>query len=124
MRVLLDTHVLLWALSQPNKLSAATRKQLDEADVFVSAASIWEIGIKSALGKLNATAFEILAAVEPAGFRMLSITGAHAAKAADLPPLHKDPFDRLLAAQAAIEPMILITNDRILKGYGTFVTVI
>jgi PIN domain nuclease of toxin-antitoxin system len=124
MRLLLDTHVLLWALSQPAKLTAQTRKKIDEAEVFVSAASIWEIGIKSALGKLNTTAGEILAAVEPAGFRMLSITGEHAAKAAELPPLHKDPFDRLLAAQAAIEPMILITNDRMLKGYGTFVTLI
>jgi PIN domain nuclease of toxin-antitoxin system len=124
MRLLLDTHVLLWALSQPAKLTAQIRKKLDEADVFVSAASIWEIGIKSALGKLNAKAGEILAAVEPAGFKMLSITGEHAAKAAELPPLHKDPFDRLLAAQAATEPMILITNDRMLEGYGTFVTLI
>lgn len=124
MRLLLDTHVLLWALSQPAKLTAETRKKINEAEVFVSAASIWEIGIKSALGKLNATAGEILAAVEPAGFKMLSITGEHAAKAAELPPLHKDPFDRLLAAQAATEPMILITNDRMLEGYGTFVTLI
>jgi PIN domain nuclease of toxin-antitoxin system len=124
MRLLLDTHVLLWALSQPDKLTKATRKKIDQAEVFVSAASIWEIGIKAALGKLHATAGEILAAVEPAGFKMLSITGAHAAKAADLPPLHKDPFDRLLAAQAAIEPMILITNDRMLEGYGSFVTLV
>jgi PIN domain nuclease of toxin-antitoxin system len=116
--------VLLWALSQPAKLTAETRRKINEAEVFVSAASIWEIGIKSALGKLNATAGEILAAVEPAGFKMLSITGQHAAKAAELPPLHKDPFDRLLAAQAATEPMILITNDRMLEGYGTFVTLI
>jgi PIN domain nuclease of toxin-antitoxin system len=124
MRLLLDTHVLLWALSQPAKLTAETRRKINEAEVFVSAASIWEIGIKSTLGKLNATAGEILAAVEPAGFKMLSITGQHAAKAAELPPLHKDPFDRLLAAQAATEPMILITNDRMLEGYGTFVTLI
>jgi PIN domain nuclease of toxin-antitoxin system len=124
MRLLLDTHVLLWALSQPAKLTAETRRKINEAEVFVSAASIWEIGIKSALGKLNATAGEILAAVEPAGFKMLSITGQHAAKAAELPPLHKDPIDRLLAAQAATEPMILITNDRMLEGYGTFVTLI
>jgi PIN domain nuclease of toxin-antitoxin system len=124
MRVLLDTHVLLWALSQPTKLSKATRKQIEVADVFVSAASIWEIGIKSALGKLNASAGDILAAVEPAGFRMLNITAEHAAKAAELPPLHRDPFDRLLAAQAAIEPMILVTNDKLLQGYGSFVTLV
>jgi PIN domain nuclease of toxin-antitoxin system len=123
-RLLLDTHVLLWALSQPARLPAAARKQIEDAEVFVSAASIWEIGIKSALGKLNATATEILTAVEPAGFTVLSITGIHAAKAAELPPLHKDPFDRLLAAQAATEPMILMTNDKVLQGYGTFVTLI
>jgi PIN domain nuclease of toxin-antitoxin system len=115
---------LLWALSQPAKLSKATRNQINAAEVFVSAASIWEIGIKSALGKLRATADEILEAVGPAGFRMLSITGEHAAKAANLPPLHKDPFDRLLAAQACVEPMILITNDKVLQGYGAFVTLV
>ncbi len=124
MRVLLDTHVLLWALSEPARLPTAARKQIESAEVFVSAASIWEIGIKSALGKLNATAAQILEAVEPAGFTMLSITGAHAAKAAELPPLHKDPFDRMLAAQAASEPMILMTNDRMLQAYGTFVTLL
>jgi PIN domain nuclease of toxin-antitoxin system len=122
--VLLDTHVLLWALSEPARLPTAARKQIESAEVFVSAASIWEIGIKSALGKLNATAAQILEAVEPAGFTMLSITGAHAAKAAELPPLHKDPFDRMLAAQAASEPMILMTNDRMLQAYGTFVTLL
>ncbi len=74
MRILLDTHVLLWALGEPNKLSLAVRKQIDETDVYVSAASIWEIGIKSALGKLTATASAILAATEPAGFKLLSIT--------------------------------------------------
>lgn len=124
MRVLLDTHVLLWALAEPSKLSPSTRKQINAADVFVSAASIWEIGIKSALGKINTSAGEILAAIEPAGFLMLSITGEHAAKAAELPLLHKDPFDRLLVAQAAIEPMILITNDKKLEGYGSFITLV
>jgi PIN domain nuclease of toxin-antitoxin system len=124
MRVLLDTHVLLWALAEPSRLSASTRKQISAADAFVSAASIWEIGIKSALGKIATSAADILAVIEPAGFLMLPITGEHAAKASGLPPLHKDPFDRLLVAQAAIEPMILITNDKMLQGYGSFVTLI
>jgi PIN domain nuclease of toxin-antitoxin system len=122
-RVLLDTHLLLWALSQPSKLSAATRKQILAAEVYVSAASIWEISIKSATGKLAANPSEVLAAIEPAGFIMLPVTGEHAAKVAELPLLHKDPFDRMLVAQASVEPMLLLTNDAALGGYGSFVTV-
>ena len=123
MRVLLDTHVLLWALSQPSKLSAATRKQIDMAEVYVSAVSIWEISIKAGLGKLAASPHEVLAGIEPAGFSVLSVTGEHAAKVAELPPLHKDPFDRMLVAQASVEPMLLLTNDESLRGYGSFVVV-
>ena len=122
MRVLLDTHLLLWALSQPSKLSTATRKKIDAAEVFASAASIWEISIKSALGKITANSAEVLAGIEPAGFSLLNITGEHATKVAELPPLHKDPFDRMLVAQALLEPMLLLTNDEALPGYGSFVT--
>lgn len=121
MRLLLDTHLLLWALARPSKLSAAARRQIDSADVYVSAASIWEISIKTALGKLVANPSEVLEAIEPAGFSMLSITGQHAAKVAELPALHKDPFDRMLVAQASVEPMILLTNDDALAAYGSFV---
>ena len=123
MRVLLDTHLLLWALSQPSKLSPATRKQIVTAEVYVSAASIWEVSIKSALGKLAAKASDVLAGIEPAGFTLLPISGEHAAKVAELPMLHKDPFDRMLVAQASVEPMLLLTNDEALRGYGSFVTV-
>lgn len=122
MRILLDTHLFLWALSAPSKLSAAARKQIDAAEVFVSAASIWEISIKSAIGKLDADPDELLAGVEPAGFSMLPITGEHAAKVAKLAPIHKDPFDRILVAQASVEPMILLTNDDTLRDYGSLVT--
>jgi PIN domain nuclease of toxin-antitoxin system len=122
-RVLLDTHLLLWALSRPSKLSAATRKKIVAAEVFVSAASIWEVSIKSALGKLAANPGEVLAGIEPAGFCLLPITGEHAAKVAELPMLHKDPFDRMLLAQASVEPMLLLTNDETLRGYGSFVSV-
>jgi PIN domain nuclease of toxin-antitoxin system len=108
-RVLLDTHLLLWALSQPSKLSTATRKQIVAAEVYVSAASIWEVSIKSALGKLAAKASDVLAGIEPAGFGR--------------PMLHQDPFDRMLVAQASVEPMLLLTNDETLRGYGSFVTV-
>ena len=123
MRVLLDTHLLLWALSQPSKLSPASRKRIIAAEVYVSAASIWEISIKAALGKLAANPSEVLAGIEPAGFSLLPITGEHAAKVAELPMLHKDPFDRMLVAQASVEPMLLLTNDESLRGYGSFVTV-
>jgi PIN domain nuclease of toxin-antitoxin system len=124
MRILLDTHLLLWALSSPEKLSKRARQRIDSSDVYASAASIWEISIKSALGKLEADPDEVLAGVESAGFNHLSIVGAHAAKVAGLPPIHKDPFDRLLVAQARFEPMILLTNDELLSGYGDFVEVV
>lgn len=122
MRILLDTHLFLWAVSAPSKLSAAARKQIDAAEVFVSAASIWEISIKASIGKLDADPDELLAGVEPAGFSMLPITGEHAAMVARLPPIHKDPFDRILVAQASVEPMILLTNDDTLRDYGSLVT--
>jgi PIN domain nuclease of toxin-antitoxin system len=124
MRVLLDTHLLLWALSSPEKLSKRARQRIDSSEVYASAASIWEISIKSALGKLKAEPGEVLAAVEPAGFNHLPIVGGHAAKVAELPPIHKDPFDRLLVAQARFEPMILLTDDDVLDGYGDFIEVV
>jgi len=124
LRVLLDTHLLLWALGSPLKLSADTRKLVDTSEVYVSAASIWEISIKAALGKLKADAAEILAAIQPAGLSLLSITGEHAARVARLPTHHKDPFDRILIAQAVTEPMILLTNDRALERYGDLVQVV
>lgn len=123
MRVLLDTHLLLWALAAPAKLPAAARKRIEAGEVFVSAASIWEISIKSGLGRLEADPQEVLAAIAPAGFSLLPITGEHAAKVRELPSLHKDPFDRMLVAQASIEPMILLTNDEALAGYGAIVTI-
>ncbi len=124
MRLILDTHLLLWAFGQPDRLTAAARSQIEAAEVYVSAASIWEISIKAALGKLKADPAEILAAVEPAGFMLLDITGEHAARTMELPPRHKDPFDRILVAQASCEPMILLTNDVALADYGSLVEVI
>jgi len=124
MRVLLDTHLLLWALGSPSKLPPAARRLINEAHVYVSAASIWEISIKAALGKLSADPREVLAALEPAGFLELPVTGEHAARVADLQAIHRDPFDRLLIAQALTEPMHLLTNDTALAKYGDIVTVV
>ena len=121
MRILVDTHLLLWALATPSKLSTTARRLIDKSDVYVSAASIWEISIKAATGKLSARAGDVLAAVEPAGFSLLSISGEHAAQVATLAPHHKDPFDRLLVAQAMSEPMHLLSNDQVLRAYGDFV---
>jgi PIN domain nuclease of toxin-antitoxin system len=123
-RVLLDTHLLLWALSAPARLPAPARRLIQDADVYVSAASIWEISIKAALGKLRADPSEVLAALEPAGFLSLPIVGEHAARVASLPPVHRDPFDRLLIAQALVEPMRLISTDAALQGYGEIVTIV
>lgn len=124
MRVLLDTHLLLWALGSPLKLSAETRKLVDTSEVYVSAASIWEISIKAALGKLKADVAQVLAALQPGGLGLLPITGEHAARVARLPAHHKDPFDRILIAQAVTEPMILLTNDKALEPYGDLVRVV
>ncbi len=124
MRVLLDTHLLLWALSSPARLSKRARERIDSGEVYASAASIWEISIKCALGKLRANPSEVLAGLELAGFNHLPIVGGHAAKTVELPPIHRDPFDRLLVAQARFEPMILLTDDEVLRGYGDIVEVV
>ena len=124
MQILIDTHLLLWSLSSPRKLSTKARQLIERSDVYVSAASIWEISIKAALGKLAASSSEVLGAVEPAGFALLPISGEHAADVATLPLHHKDPFDRLLIAQARCEPMRLLSNDAILRAYGDFVIIV
>jgi PIN domain nuclease of toxin-antitoxin system len=123
-RLLLDTHLLLWALATPAKMPARARELVNDNEVFVSAASIWEISIKSALGKLTADPMQVLAGLDPAGFLVLPVTGEHAAAVAGLPPVHRDPFDRLLIAQARFEPMRLLTNDQTLEAYGEYVLVV
>jgi PIN domain nuclease of toxin-antitoxin system len=124
LRILLDTHLLLWSLASPGKLSAKARQRIESSEVFVSAASIWEVSLKSALGKLQADPAEVLSGIEPAGFDQLHITGEHAAEVANLPHLHKDPFDRLLVAQALVEKLILLTDDDTLGGYGDCIEVV
>lgn len=121
MRLLLDTHLLLWALAEPRKLPIRFRRELESAEVYVSAASIWEIAIKNSIGKIDADPRAIFAAVEPAGFRHLAVTGLHAAGVSALRAMHRDPFDRLLVAQALSEPMQLVTNDAVLAEYSELV---
>jgi PIN domain nuclease of toxin-antitoxin system len=124
LNVLLDTHLLLWALLQPAKLKSRARSLIEQNEVFVSAASIWEISIKSSLGKLKANPLVVLKALKPAGLLELPISGDHAAKVFELPVLHRDPFDRLLLAQALSEPFMLLTDDDVLGQYGEYVTVV
>jgi PIN domain nuclease of toxin-antitoxin system len=122
--VLIDTHLLLRALASPGRLSAKARERIESSEVFASAASIWEISTKSALGKLQANPAEVWSGIEPAGFDHLHVTGEHAAEVANLPHIHKDPFDRLLVAQALVEELILLTDDAALGRYGDCVEVV
>jgi PIN domain nuclease of toxin-antitoxin system len=118
---LLDTHVFIWAVTDSRRLSKETRTIMrDATEVFVSAASIWEIAIKSAIGKIKADAGEMTRAIGASGFVELPIAAAHAAQVARLPLLndHKDPFDRLLVAQSIVEPLVLLTADPKVAAYG------
>lgn len=125
MRLLLDTQVFIWSVMDSRQLKAAARVQLEAAEVvFVSAASIWEIAVKSRLGKLTGDAVAFAAAIEASGFQELPIEARHAAGVAGLPLHHTDPFDRLLLAQAFCEPLRFITADPTLAAYGGAVEVI
>ena len=121
MNLLLDTHVLLWAAGMPERLPGDVRALLEAEDAkpFFSAASLWEIAIKSGLGRADFR-------VDPRvlrrgllenGYAELPVMGAHAVAVDLLPPLHKDPFDRLLIAQARVEGLTLLTADRMVARY-------
>lgn len=123
MKYLLDTHTLLWAAYSKQQLSSRVRRILASSanQVFVSAASAWEIATKFRLGKLPAA--QILASdfqptVTAAGYLLLSISVEHALRAGLLPGSHRDPFDRMLAAQALLENMPLLSADPFLEAFG------
>ena len=118
MRLLLDTNVLLWWLIEDSRLTRAVRKLLIDAEaVFVSPVSAWEIEIKRAIGKLDAPR-DLEGANQKSNIRHLNLTDAHAIAAGRLPQLHRDPFDRMLIAQAQMESLTLVTSDAALKGYN------
>ena len=122
MRMLLDTHVFLWAVAGSASLKPAARRAIESADrVYVSAASIWEVAIKARLGKIDADPCALVAAIDDSGFVELPITAAHAAGVAALAQHHSDPFDRLLLAQALAEPLRLLTADAALARYSDLV---
>ena len=121
MKLLLDTHILLWAADDSPALSAEARDLIQDTDntLYFSVASLWEIVIKKALGRED---FQIDARVLrrnllDAGFEELSIEAPHALEVAQLPPLHKDPFDRILIGQAMVEGIVLLTHDTNIKQY-------
>ena len=105
MRILIDTQIFIWAVIDSENLSAQARRiMLGATEVFVSSASIWEIAIKARLGKLEGNPNEFAEAIVQSGFQEIAVTARHAAKVYDLPLYHRDPFDRLLIAQAISEP--------------------
>lgn len=121
MKLLLDTHLLLWAAGKPDQLSRAARKLLDDREsvLFFSACSLWEIAIKRGLGRSDFR-------VEPRllrrglldnGYTELAITSEHVVAIDILPPIHKDPFDRILVAQALVEGVTLLTTDTLVAQY-------
>jgi PIN domain nuclease of toxin-antitoxin system len=127
-RLLLDTHLLLWATASSRRLSAEARALIEDAtnDVHYSAASIWEIAIKSALRRkdfrVDLPAFH--SSLPIVGLLELPVRAEHAVGVARLPPIHRDPFDRLLVAQSLAESMVLLTNDTALTSYGPVVRVV
>jgi len=120
-KLLLDTHILLWAAGQPEKLSDATRVLLTtpENSLFFSAASIWEIVIKLGLGRedFKIDPYRLRKMLVVHGYAELPVTAEHALKVHLLPYLHKDPFDRLLLAQARVEGLLLLTSDAAVSQY-------
>ena len=119
MKLLLDTHVLLWWLDDPSKISEATREQIAdlENEVLVIAVSCWEIAIKRGLGKLTAPN-GLNASILQCGFVELAISSVHALRTETLPFHHRDPFDRMLIAQSICESATIVTQDRLFQSYG------
>jgi PIN domain nuclease of toxin-antitoxin system len=118
MTYLLDTHVVLWWLTDDPTLPSDVATTLDdEPDVFISAVNVWEVAIKHALGKLSGPA-DLAERVRDSGFRELAVTSDHAITAARLPLLHRDPFDRILIAQACLHGLTLVTRDPMIPKYA------
>lgn len=128
MNLLLDTHVALWAIADSPRLSDQARELIltPRATIWISAASIWEIAIKQGLGRgdMPLSGADAIRYFRDAGYQFLPVDPEHAAAAETLPRHHQDPFDRLLIAQARVEPMRLLSHDPMQARYGDFVTLI
>lgn len=117
MRILLDSHVVLWWLEGSASLGPRSRELIANADqAFVSAVTPWELGIKRALGKLSMPN-DLTEVLEAGGFTSLAVSASHAEVAPALPAIHRDPFDRMLVAQAQLESLVLVTADTALANY-------
>jgi len=124
-RLLLDTQIYLWYLADSRKLTKQAREEIASADeVFVSAASIWEAAIKAGIGKLTVAMLDLVSGISASGFVELPVWAAHAVRVTTLPHHHRDPFDRLLVAQALHEPLRLLTADAVLARYSDVVVLI
>lgn len=122
MRLLIDTHILIWFF-EGNKLLSKSRRQIisdPQNDIFVSIASLWEIAIKISLEKLTLTQplADVLKQIAAEDIEVLSISPEHILQVATLPFHHRDPFDRLVVAQSKIEKLLVMTNDKIFASYG------
>ena len=125
MRLLLDTHIFLWYLAASRKLPKSVLNRIEMADVvYISAASIWEAGIKIKQGRLEANIDDLYEGIASSGFVELPISAIHSVLAANLPEHHRDPFDRMLIAQAMSEPLKLLTADGLLRQYSELVEMI
>lgn len=128
MRLLLDTHLILWWVGNHPKLPSAARQTVLEQSeaVYISRASLWEMAIKISLGRLRIDLARFIHTVETRGFEWLDIRNDHLLAVAALPIFddHRDPFDRLLIAQSLTEPLILLTVDHKLARYGATVRVV
>jgi PIN domain nuclease of toxin-antitoxin system len=121
MSLLLDTHVVLWWLTDDPTLADDVKTMLDhEPDIYVSPVTIWEVTIKQAIGKLQAPT-DLPEQIRDSGFRELPIVARHAIAAGRLPPVHRDPFDRMLVAQAQCEALTLVTRDAEIQKYDVSV---
>lgn len=125
MQILLDTHLFIWWLKDDAQLSKKARLIISDADiVYISSVSIWEAAIKIELGKLAVDIDELVKAINSEGFTELPLLSKQAARVKDLPSIHRDPFDRMLIAQAMSEPLRFLTSDKILKDYSELVEII
>jgi PIN domain nuclease of toxin-antitoxin system len=122
MRLLVDTHLLVWWVAgRQLPREAVTLIEDSRNELFASAASIWEIAIKAGLGRIALDPAELTEALEGGGFTPLPVTSSHAVAVATLPSIHRDPFDRLLVAQSRVEHLALLTHDKFLAEYGALV---
>ena len=120
MRLLLDTHALLWALAEPEKLPPRAADALTSRrnTVYASAVNTWELAIKAGLGRVHLPFANLQATIEQAGFAELAVSIAHSLRVRDLPHHHRDPFDRLLVAQAIDESLTLVSGDAAIGSYS------